>query len=327
MKKLGLCMIVKDEGAIIERCLASVLPLVDFVLMVDTGSTDDTILKSAIFLSSNNVKYEIHQKKWVDFAHNRTEALGEAYKHQEINYFLMIDADEILEFEPGFDAAKFKSALTSDTYDVKTKYGGIEYFRPTLTSNKYAQKYKGVLHEFLEVKGTRHTATGFWNVPIQDSARNKGSKFINDAITLTDALKVEQDPFMVSRYTFYLAQSYRDSGNPKSAIKNYLERAKMGFWNEEVFQSYYQTAYLMATMPESYTPQEIIGNYLLAYQTCPHRAESLYRLSRYCRLSEMKTIGKMFAQQAAQLVTPTSALFLETWIYEQGIAEELASYE
>lgn len=37
-----LTMIVKDEAAVIERCLESALPLIDRYLIVDTGSTDNT---------------------------------------------------------------------------------------------------------------------------------------------------------------------------------------------------------------------------------------------------------------------------------------------
>ncbi len=327
MKKVGLCLIMKDEGHIIERCLASVMPLVDFVLLVDTGSKDDTILRAAMYLTKSGKMYEIHQRAWVNFAHNRTEALALAHKHQEIDYFLMIDADEILEYDLSISIQEFKKSLTADTYDVKTKYGGVEYYRPTLTSNKYEQKYKGVLHEYLEVQGTRESVKGFYTIPVQDSARNKSNKFINDVMVLTEALKTEKDPFLISRYTFYLAQSYRDSGNLKSAIKKYLERAKMGYWNEEVFQSYYQAAYLMSTLPECYSPQEIIANYLFAYQASPARAESLYRLAVYCRVMNMLPLRKMFLDKAAKLPMPTSGLFLEGWIYETGIPNEISSYD
>jgi glycosyltransferase involved in cell wall biosynthesis len=43
MKTISLCMIVKNESHVIERCLNSVKPLLDYVLIVDTGSTDNTI--------------------------------------------------------------------------------------------------------------------------------------------------------------------------------------------------------------------------------------------------------------------------------------------
>lgn len=42
MKKISLCMIVKDEEEVIERCLDSVKDIVDEIIIVDTGSKDNT---------------------------------------------------------------------------------------------------------------------------------------------------------------------------------------------------------------------------------------------------------------------------------------------
>ena len=42
MATISLCMIVKDEAANLPRCLSSVKDLVDEIVVVDTGSSDDT---------------------------------------------------------------------------------------------------------------------------------------------------------------------------------------------------------------------------------------------------------------------------------------------
>jgi glycosyltransferase involved in cell wall biosynthesis len=42
MCKVELSMIVKNEGPVIARCLASVRPFIDYWVIVDTGSTDGT---------------------------------------------------------------------------------------------------------------------------------------------------------------------------------------------------------------------------------------------------------------------------------------------
>ena len=39
MIKISLCMIVKNEAAILSRCLDSVCDLMDEIIIVDTGST------------------------------------------------------------------------------------------------------------------------------------------------------------------------------------------------------------------------------------------------------------------------------------------------
>ena len=42
MVTISLCMIVKNEEKILERCLDSVADLVDEIVIADTGSTDAT---------------------------------------------------------------------------------------------------------------------------------------------------------------------------------------------------------------------------------------------------------------------------------------------
>lgn len=42
MITISLCMILKDEEDVLDRCLSSVKGLVDEIIIVDTGSTDAT---------------------------------------------------------------------------------------------------------------------------------------------------------------------------------------------------------------------------------------------------------------------------------------------
>ena len=43
MAAVSVCMIVKNEEAVLARCLASVRDLVEELVVVDTGSTDATL--------------------------------------------------------------------------------------------------------------------------------------------------------------------------------------------------------------------------------------------------------------------------------------------
>ena len=42
MATISLCMIVKNESAVLARCLDSIADLMDEIIIVDTGSTDNT---------------------------------------------------------------------------------------------------------------------------------------------------------------------------------------------------------------------------------------------------------------------------------------------
>ena len=97
-QKICLSMIVKNEASVIRRCLESVRPLIDYWIIVDTGSVDGT--QDIIREFFQDIPGELHERPWVDFAHNRSEALALARNHGD--YSLIIDADDVLELPPGF---------------------------------------------------------------------------------------------------------------------------------------------------------------------------------------------------------------------------------
>lgn len=226
MRTVCLSMIVKNEGSILNRCLNSVYPIIDYVYISDTGSSDDTKKVANNWLKENNVRGIVEPNNWVDFGHNRTESIERSKKLFNADYTLVIDADEVLEFSDLTELKELKSSLSCDLYNIVCKYGGIEYLRPSLFSNNKNFFYKGALHEFLECRDTIHSSSilkGVYNIPIQDSNRNKNkNKYENDAIILENAIKNNKDDSLTQRYYFYLAQSYKDCNNIEKAILNYL---------------------------------------------------------------------------------------------------------
>lgn len=87
MSRLALVMIVRDEARCIARCLESVKPHVDAMIVLDTGSTDDT---AAIARACGAT---VHHFTWVDdFSAARNAALD----HSDADWNLVLDADEWL---------------------------------------------------------------------------------------------------------------------------------------------------------------------------------------------------------------------------------------
>jgi len=325
MKKIGLCMIVKNEAHVITRCMDSLKRLIDYVLIIDTGSDDNTIDVINSWLIENKILGEVISEPWRDFAYNRTFALEKLREKSFIDYALMIDADEILVFEDDFDVTNFKNSLESDIYDIVTNMNGFIYNRPTLTINSKNSKYEGVVHEFLVMDGSqsRGVANGFYNRPIQDSDRNRGeNKFLKDAKLIEDALEGELSEWFRSRYTFYLAQCYRDGGKPELSLTNYLLRAEQGFWEEEVYISLYTAANIMKDL--GYPKEEILETYLRANDVVPYRAEALYGYINYCRLNGLNQRGYIIGKHAMNITCPSNSLFIETWIYNYGIIDEFS---
>jgi tetratricopeptide (TPR) repeat protein len=84
---VSLCMIVKNEEKHLARCLHSVKPIVDEIVMVDTGSTDCT-KEIGVAFGAHVVDFP-----WVDdFSKARNFALSQASG----DWILVLDADEIL---------------------------------------------------------------------------------------------------------------------------------------------------------------------------------------------------------------------------------------
>ncbi|SDE95319.1 Glycosyl transferase family 2 [Bradyrhizobium brasilense] len=313
-----LSMIVKNEAPVIERCLRSVLPLIDYWVICDTGSTDGTQDVIRSFFATHGKPGELHQRPWKDFAHNRSEALTLA--RNKADYSLIIDADDA--FEVPADNA-FPN-LTADSYSVDIKDSSIQYQRTQLVRNALPWCYRGVLHEFLAC----NTATSSGHLPIimrrnHDGARRRDpNTYRSDAAILEAALQTETDPFMRSRYIFYLAQSLRDCGERQKALTRYMERAELGFWQQEVYVSLCTAAGLKAQL--DYPVGEVIEAFDSAAAVDPTRAEALHHAARYCRDRQLFQQGYEFAGRAINLRLPQNALFAEPWIYDYGSLDEYA---
>jgi len=320
-------MIVKDEAHIIERCLHSVKSLIDKVLIVDTGSSDNTIEIINNFLKKENIEGKVLEEPWKNFAHNRTFAL-EKSRQMGCDYALMIDADEILNFNKDFNVVNFKCSLNKDYYLIPTKTANAFYYRPTLTSNHKDFKYKAPVHEYLEAPPGSSSVevnheTEFWNTPIQDSSRNKDPrKFQKDAKLLEEALATEKDEFLRARYTFYLANSYRDAENPYFALERYLERAEMGFWDEERYMSYFKAGQLREQL--NHSEESIISTFLKAQECNPERAEGLYGAVKYCRTHDRSQLGYILGKEGIKKTFNDNFLFAELWIYDYAMMDEFA---
>ncbi len=328
-QKICLSMIVKNEASVIRRCLQSVLPLIDYWIVVDTGSIDGTQDIVREFL--HDMPGELHERPWIDFAHNRSDALALARHHGD--YSLIIDADDVLELSPGFRLPFLKQ----DTVTIEIRNKERRYWRPQLVRNALPWRYVGVLHEFLScgMDGKNHhilpesrsqrRLPGAKIVMSEEGARRRLSgsdRFRRDAAVLEDALTTETDPFLISRYTFYLAQSHLDAGDKQEALAAYQQRAKLGGWDQEVFVSVYRSANLKADL--GFDDEDVIATYLQAHAICKTRAEALYGASRFCRIKERFQQGYDLAKRALQIRRPGDALFSEDWIYDYGLLDEYA---
>lgn len=323
MKTIGLCMIVKNEAQVILRALESVRGLVDYVLVQDTGSADETPTIVRDYLQAHGLPGEVFDEPWRDFGHNRSVVLARLRERQDIDYALVMDADQVVVPEQDFDPVAFKKALSKDLYRVTVKSTAGASARTLICSNRLELRYRGVLHEFLQGPSNASSgiAGGFHIRSSREGSRNENSdKNRKNAEILERALQTEQDAFLRSRYLFHLARTYRDLDEKEKALQGYLERATLGFSDEEVFQSFYQAGKLQEIL--RHPVDEVLATYAKATAACPRRAEALHAASRFCRVHARSAQGYEIAKQGLGLPRPRSGLFIEPWIYEYGLLDE-----
>ena len=309
-------MIVRNEAPVIRRCLASVLPIIDYWVVVDTGSTDGT--QDVVRHCLKDVQGVLIERPWVDFGHNRTEALGYARGHG--SYVLVIDADEVLEVSEAFR----KTDLTADSYLVDVHYGSKVYVRKQLLRDCLPWRYIGVLHEYAccDAPEIEQPAIGLRTLVHRDGARARDPlTYRRDAILLETALLSEPDN---PRYVFYLAQSYRDSGDFELAVRNYKRRVEMGGWSEEIWFSLFQIASLRERM--DYPWGVVMTDYLTAFQFEPARAEPLFRIGMHYQRTGDFHLARLFLSRAIQVPYPSrERLFIEKDVYNYQLLLECAA--
>ena len=223
-------MIVKNESSVIERCLNSVLPLIDSWVIVDTGSTDGTqkIIKKCL----KSVPGELHQRKWVDFVSNRNEALELAKGKAE--YTLLMDADDFLFYTEPFVLPK----LDHDFYYIKSFIGPVQFGSRLLIKDSLDWVWEGQTQEIVTSKLAKRSQfiTGLTKICTYEGFRAKDPlKFKKESNVLETA--VHADP-QNARNTYYLGESYRRDGNLEKALKIFEKRVKMGGSEEEIYLSY-----------------------------------------------------------------------------------------
>lgn len=173
---VSLCMIVKNEERYLAQCLASVKPIVDEMIVVDTGSTDHTLSIAQVFGAT------VHHFNWTgSFSDARNYAISRANG----KWILIMDADERISPRDydGFRAVIRESLPTRDAWSVPIRNysnrvhiqgwtandgaypeeeradGWYPAERVRLFPNDPRIRYEGVVHELVEPALRQHGFT------------------------------------------------------------------------------------------------------------------------------------------------------------------------
>ena len=230
-------MIVRDEGSIIHRALASVWPHVDEWCIVDTGSVDDTVEQIHNFVGAAPKPGSVHSRPWHDFGTNRTEALALARATSATHWLLMMDADDTLHCAQdirGLLAARPAPAA----YKVRVAFAEGHTYRLHLFNRAAAWAYAGSRHEcpVLPEGGALGIALGILPREVHIRARTEGARSRNPDKYRDDALALEAELASSpgdTRCLFYIAQSWRDAHAYDRALALYKAVVAANGWGEE----------------------------------------------------------------------------------------------
>lgn len=153
MATISLCMIVRDEQDVLSRCLNSVCDLVDEIIIVDTGSVDDT--KAIARRYTENVL----NFQWID---DFSAARNASFQQAGCDYCLWLDADDVLLPPDREKFARLKAELDPATDIVMLPYHvgfdedgnlSFSYYRERIIRNSPAYRWEGAVHEAIAPAG------------------------------------------------------------------------------------------------------------------------------------------------------------------------------
>jgi glycosyltransferase involved in cell wall biosynthesis len=118
-------MIVKNEAHVVQETLDAVAPYISSWVIVDTGSADGTQDLIRNHMAALGIPGELQERPWLNFGHNRTEALKLAQGHGD--YIWVMDADDMVVGEADF------TQLDADIYFMRFAEASIVYWRARFT--------------------------------------------------------------------------------------------------------------------------------------------------------------------------------------------------
>lgn len=318
-----LCMIVKDEVDVLERCFDSCRDLIDHWVICDTGSSDGT--QDLIRRELAGLPGELYEHPWIDFGHNRSELMKLARGRGD--YLLLLDADWTVEVDPGA-----LDCLVADSYLIRHA-GKVEFHNKRLVSGRLDWRYTGATHEYIssDAERTCERLAGV-AIHVRSVGGSRTGRWQRDAELLKAEL--EQDP-ADARAVFYLAQTYRDIGAESDddaklglALERYRRRAELGGWVEETYYARYQVGVLSDRLGDW---PGAVDAFLTAWEQRPARLEAVHDLAVGLRERGLYRAAHQFTRVAADrrpLPVPEDILFVAPWIYEWGMLFEysIAAY-
>ncbi len=155
MISLSICMIVKNEEDVLHRCLTCAKQIADEIIIVDTGSTDNTKKIASKFTN------KIYDFRWCyDFSKARNFSFSKATK----DYIMWLDADDVILQEDIEKVLNLKKELSQNKdidmimlkynmFDEKSNSSTLSYYRERIFKRENNYKWISPIHEVIPPSG------------------------------------------------------------------------------------------------------------------------------------------------------------------------------
>ncbi len=222
MATVSLCMIVKNEEAVLERCLRSAAPAVDEIIIVDTGSTDRTRTIARQFTD------RVYDFAWVD---DFSAARNFSFSKATMDYCMWLDADDILS-EPACRAlCALKKELTCDVVMMPYQSGAVTFYRERLLRRAAGFHWEGAVHEVI----TPHGTVLYCEIPITHQKEQVSDPTRN--LRIYEKL-LREGRSLAPRDRFYYARELTYHGRDIEAITHFEGLLKSGEgWIENLLET------------------------------------------------------------------------------------------
>ncbi|WP_079478174.1 sulfotransferase [Halobacillus salinus] len=287
--KISACIITKDEAKNIETCIKSMQSVVIEVILVDTGSTDNTVE------IAKNLGAQVYDLEWDDdFASARNYAISKA----KGDWIIFLDADEylaesdyiekIIQTAENNSMDSIISTLINVNKDKNKTISTVPIIR--IFKNNKDILYKGKIHEILYHRNRKLKRlnaiekitiyhTGYSNTTIND--KNKGERNIRLLLK-----EISENP-KNSTLCFYLSESYLVIRDYKKAL--YYAKKVNEYNNSDLYIYEKNYANIIRIMNQlNFSIEEVvsvINNAMIQYPNYPDfhffLADNLEKLNQY----------------------------------------------
>ncbi len=149
---ISVCLIVKDEQEVLERCLGCVKQFANEIIIIDTGSKDNTKQIAKKFTD------KVYDFKWVD---DFSKARNFSFSFAKCEYVMWLDADDFISQDNIKKILQLKKGVsTADVYMLKYDIAFDEkgnstfsYYRERILKNNGKFFWQGFVHEAIVPSG------------------------------------------------------------------------------------------------------------------------------------------------------------------------------